>query len=529
MLKKYSFFIILFLNSICGYGQSVSTYTNIINKVYSNLNEAIGVSQIPPKLTITDSHEFVAQFVTSRNQIQIETDAYEVCRTLGKDSLNALAYILGHELAHYYKDHKWLGKVGSGFVSNRLKNNLDSLAIAIDTTILFETQADEFGCYYAKKAGYSLGKTDSLLIKIYSAYNLPEKLSSRYPSLQERIDIANSVINKSNELNEIFNWANLLFALNREQSAQSALILFNHIVNSEIQPREIYNNIGVCYLLMSIDYIDVQMRNYYLPLQIDVSSYLEERSRGSNYDSLKAIENVNKSLEVLEIANRLDESYVFSRINMAVAYLLLKNNRKAKYFIGEARELMTEINSNPLIISKIEYIEFLIENIDFKRNILPDLKVIASKGNYYAERALQELNGIKPVGYINPLAIQAVSPLIDSIFKLFNPSLFKNTHIQQLNGTSKSRYKKIDHDDFSVCEINLKETNAGFNAIFKLVKIKPSNKLYNELRSILINEYEKNNQLLMDNFICITMKDGYSLFIKKNKFSSIIEDIYIIN
>jgi hypothetical protein len=43
--------------------------------------------------------------IVGKPKIEVDQKLFSVCRTYGKDSLNAVAVVLSHELAHYYSDH----------------------------------------------------------------------------------------------------------------------------------------------------------------------------------------------------------------------------------------------------------------------------------------------------------------------------------------------------------------------------------------------------------------------------------------
>jgi hypothetical protein len=60
-----------------------------------------------PKLEITKTCKSSAKYLPSEQKIQIEECLIQLTKSFGKDSINALAIIMGHELAHYYKSHEW--------------------------------------------------------------------------------------------------------------------------------------------------------------------------------------------------------------------------------------------------------------------------------------------------------------------------------------------------------------------------------------------------------------------------------------
>ena len=97
---------------------------------------------------------------------------------------------MGHELAHYYKDHGWIGDFGSGFTDLEVGQEMKALRRDLSKLTEIETEADYFGGFFGYVAGYeTLNAADRVLDQIYSTYGLDENLKG-YPSLSDRKIIA---------------------------------------------------------------------------------------------------------------------------------------------------------------------------------------------------------------------------------------------------------------------------------------------------------------------------------------------------
>ena len=80
-----------------------------IQSVFDQLVMAYGSAKTAPQLIIiTNKPKQItpAKYYSSpKPNIKVDAYLFTVCRTFGKDSLDALSIILSHELAHYYSDH----------------------------------------------------------------------------------------------------------------------------------------------------------------------------------------------------------------------------------------------------------------------------------------------------------------------------------------------------------------------------------------------------------------------------------------
>jgi len=103
-------FNILFVVSINA--QQISEIS--AHKVYDQIIDAIGNNNPrSPKLVFKDSKRNPASYSPKKKIITIENKVLEICYSFGEDSLNALSYILAHELGHHYRNHGWMSQYAS--------------------------------------------------------------------------------------------------------------------------------------------------------------------------------------------------------------------------------------------------------------------------------------------------------------------------------------------------------------------------------------------------------------------------------
>ena len=309
------------------YAQQVSPIT--VNNVYWKIIDAIGNNNPrAPKLEIVDSESDPASYKSESKIIAIENKVLKVCHSFGPDSLNALSYILGHELGHHYRNHGWM----SHYASLEFSNPLNEQVKTPQQRETYEIEADIYAGFYAHIAGFdALKVADVFLDSIYSAYSFRHDLEN-YPTLDERKRII--VKNKKDfeELKNIFDLANVLLAAGYFDYSQE---LYYTIIDKGFTSREIYNNLGLTYIQEALN-LGIEGDNFkaLIPFKIDFSTRLETEgtSRGSINTKQYSIELLKNAKKEFGTANKLDPNYCPAKENlffteMTLAYL----NEKAEY------------------------------------------------------------------------------------------------------------------------------------------------------------------------------------------------------
>ncbi len=339
-IKMLIVFAILAINSKA---QPIYKLNNI-KTVFTNLVNSYTSNKGAPKIEIISKNEseIIAQYVSNPfPKIQISEKTYDICMSLGRDSINALALILSHELAHYYKDHTWCSDYSFALKKSNLnlakQLNNSSLASKIEK----EAIADNDGLFYSSVAGYNTFNIfNEIIDKIYIQYKLPEK-SIGYPSKQERKLIAK----KAQESAQIlYNYFKNGLATLEENNYDEAIENFEK-ANTYIPFRENYNNLGIAKTLKALRKIPVKQeeieypQRFKYPLEIDTISRLyHEITRGIDNESQNVLllSAKNDFLKAIQI----DPNYTSAYINLACVYDLLENYNAA---IGVIKGLPKEV------------------------------------------------------------------------------------------------------------------------------------------------------------------------------------------
>jgi len=306
-----------FLSSSLCINQELAKST--VNLVFDNIIQSIGNNNPrPPSLLISETSNNPAVYYPITKKILIEQKVLEICHGFGKDSLNALSYILAHELAHHYNNHDFLAKYATLDFSNEVDQEIESSQQRIDD----ESEADIYAGFFSHIAGYdALSVAEQFLDQIYAEYNLPHTLPN-YPTLIER----KTIIQKNKEdfeiLRTIFDNANILMALGEYVYAQD---FFEYILNKGFTSREIYNNLGLCYIYEALD-LGVEAASFeaLIPFQIDLSSRIRvsELGRGLSVKE-KALNKLNRAIQYFEIALEQDKEYDLSKQNIYFAQIAM--------------------------------------------------------------------------------------------------------------------------------------------------------------------------------------------------------------
>src|SRR5205814_220542 len=115
--------------------------------------------------------------------ITIDESLYDLCARLGPDSTDALAYVISHELGHYYLHHGV-----TGYTTKKPTIPVPPRLTRSDT-VSWETEADLYGGFFSRMAGYNaLDVAPLVLEKIYGEYNVPDDW--RYLPRDERKGLA---------------------------------------------------------------------------------------------------------------------------------------------------------------------------------------------------------------------------------------------------------------------------------------------------------------------------------------------------
>ena len=203
--KKSLAFLLVF---IIGSTFSVQGQRNAevqIKTVFDQLVTAYGSAKPAPELTFmkVNPNPETPAFYTNKT-IKVDLQFYKLCQTFGKDSLNALSVVISHELAHYYYEHDFCSDFAFAIRHKSVQFSSGLKLINKNQKVIYETQADDKGLFYAAIAGYDPFEIQpKILDAIYKFYQLKE-VNEGYPSKTERKAIAQNALVKSQKLYTTF-------------------------------------------------------------------------------------------------------------------------------------------------------------------------------------------------------------------------------------------------------------------------------------------------------------------------------------
>lgn len=318
-----------------------------IRKVFNKLVLAYGSSKTAPELLVTKQKQDRPAFYKFEKKpiVTIDTYLFTICKSFGKDSLNALSVVIGHELAHYYNEHSFCTDFAFAI---RNKNEVFSKKVKLidkNQKIIYETQADDKGLFFAAIAGYEPFEVHpKLLDAIYTQYQLKD--THGYPTKVQRKEIAKNALLKAKRLFDTFR---LGLKYMQEKKYDKAIEAFN-TVNNDFPSRENYNNLGVAKTRKAL-LLKVNTREEYkypdrflYPLEIENKSRLnQEVTRGIDDDIKIQMEKYLKEAQMnFQEAIRLDPNFTKGYINLASVFDLLGNSEAA---LGIIKELPKDIQN----------------------------------------------------------------------------------------------------------------------------------------------------------------------------------------
>jgi tetratricopeptide (TPR) repeat protein len=311
-----------------------------IKTVFNQLVTAYGSSKSAPELIFMKANPKPETPAFYKDKtIKVDLQFYKLCQTFGKDSLNALSIVISHELAHYYYDHDFCSDFAYAIKNKSVQFSSGLKLINKNQKVIYETQADDKGLFYAAIAGFNPFEIQpKILDVVYQFYNLKE-VNVGYPSKEERKAIAQNALVKSQKLYSVYQAA---LEAKEKNLYDQALRMFEE-VNRDFPSRENYNNIGVIKTLQALNFKVLAKEEYdhpkrfLYPLEIDNTSRLnKERTRGDTNDQEQRIILLKSAQKHFEKAISLDINYGIAYVNLACVFDLLDNPEAA---IGKIKEL----------------------------------------------------------------------------------------------------------------------------------------------------------------------------------------------
>lgn len=347
---------------------SAQTTSPMINRVFQDLVISYGSSKVAPKVVLKSGTPTPASYISNPlPQIIIDQKLNSLFKQMGNDSLNAIAIILSHELAHYYSDHTFCSDFSFAVRNTSLSEKMKASRKA--ERLINETQADNNGIFYAKIAGYDpFTIYNELIDKIYSTYRLPEQMEG-YPSKSERKIINKQAQQKVGSLYLVFQRG---LAELKTGKYENAIGSFEQ-VNRYFPSREIYNNSGIAKTLKALSLKPLEANEFIYPIELDPDSRLNAtRTRGLiEEQQLLEMETLLKSAQRdFEKAISLDPLYFKAYVNLACVYDLMGNPMAA---IGKIKELPKHEQENKLALKVLLIAYYHADMLESAKQIMGQL------------------------------------------------------------------------------------------------------------------------------------------------------------
>ena len=314
MRKRGLSFCVLLLASWTFCTASTTYKQETAQVVFDRLVQARGDHSGRPLPTLAFVRNATELARIQKSTIYLGENAYDICTSMGADSLNALAFLLAHELTHYYFEHTWEEEFSKSFVSTTVDDNW----------LQDEIQADLWGGLLAFTSGYRVsGVIPAFLPKLYEAYGKESDLPG-YLSLEERIQMCQQTAAKIDQLVQFFETANYLVAL---EMYPDAAYYYQLIRELGYRSREVVNNQGVCYILEALTLFRKAEMPYSLPIELDLEARINESRKGggmtTEHPEQVRLDLIKKAITYFEEAIQLDANYTVAKLNAACAYALL--------------------------------------------------------------------------------------------------------------------------------------------------------------------------------------------------------------
>ncbi len=331
-------------------------YEKAVN-VYNRLVEARGDFRYPvPEFFITTDTNTVANIKYGDPvQIFFSEKAFNVCEEFGAQSESAMAFLLGHELTHFYEKHAWRSNFADDNRNLKRSKELASLFKDLDESIentklnqkllrfdtlihqfedaAMEAQCDYLGGFLAYSAGYADFDTGHVLIRtLYRAFKLEDEAPG-YVTLTEREDLGRQSAERMKDLIDVFDMANLLVAIGEYEQAYQ----FYRTLLIEYQSREVYNNVGTTAILQALKMFSANELKYQYPIQLEL-----QMAYGRGDEVVERNKILLQAIQHFEAAISLDPKYAPAYVNKACALALMGDTMRARFYADvEARKVAT--------------------------------------------------------------------------------------------------------------------------------------------------------------------------------------------
>ena len=317
--------------------------------VYRSLIRAVGDRRTPPELRMVRGKSSVfdiAMFAPKQHRVLIEERFLDLVQRLPiRDGPDALALILGHELAHFYRNHPWALEFGNAFADRQRRSEDGGVspgpgpALNREERRRLEAEADYFGGFYSFLAGYDpLRVASPVFDAVYREYQFDKSLPA-YERLEDRKVAAQEAQARLRQLVPLFE-AGMFLSLLKDHL--NAARVFDRIA-ADFPGPEILNNAGTSFANESLRWFTETEQTFVYPLTLDPDTRLAVGGRGCESGEEERRERrtalLNEAQGRFERAVALLPGYLTGIVNLACVLDLLGKHEAALEKAREALEL----------------------------------------------------------------------------------------------------------------------------------------------------------------------------------------------
>lgn len=314
---------------------------DVARQVYQRITKAVQDSRKAPRFAFILNEEepyYNAYYNPKDNSINLGEGIYDLTVEFGADSLNALALVLGHELAHYYKDHDWGMAFGTANTDTEIASAIYELELSSEQRAKLEAEADYFGALFGYLAGYNtLDVGPAFYQKLYERLGIEEDIEG-YPSMQDRMQICKNSRERLQGLIPLLDAAQRAALTGQYRSAAA---YFDYVLH-EFPGRGIYYNAGTALAYEALDFYEPSELRFIHPFAWEGQTRLKDlgrRSAGTSNKRLKREALLKEAETYFKKALHLDDQYLPAMLHLGLVYHLLGEPDFALAYIGKVERL----------------------------------------------------------------------------------------------------------------------------------------------------------------------------------------------
>ncbi|HAS39476.1 MAG TPA: hypothetical protein DCS93_03315 [Microscillaceae bacterium] len=309
--------------------------------IFRRVLQATGLgktTQPTPRLTqlLATNTKVAGAQINEKAQFELNRNLYEVCQSIRNQQDHALAFVIGQQLALYYKNK-----------TLPLIPQYDGEETVLAATLY----ADKMGIIYAYMAGFPMVNIyEELIKKAYKSHHLEQDAL-----LAKRLARAKQMKAQLKQFFLTFETANLLTMINQHLAATQCY----EFILKTYQGREVLNNAGVNSFQVLIErlIVDGYRPEFIYPVTIEGSTDLSRVVQWpSGFEHYKIKQVYDSAARYLRQAIKADPAYAPAYLNLACLQTVRRRWNLAKQNAQKALQL----TQKPSLVRRIKAIQAII-------------------------------------------------------------------------------------------------------------------------------------------------------------------------